>query len=459
MKPLYIFAIMAVGMTVVSCQRNREQPGDSQGKVKVVDLTPDELTRLPLLAPNQGRSLNEILVVGRGMGHTKSSSGELRIADSLVFGSVSESPQMLSGVATKAAGSDTEADRIVIYVVSDPASEGFTLVAKDRVLPQIVGYSDEGSFDRNNINPGFEIAMANQAAYLGYLRDSINNLRDSTYFAMLDKLGVSPNTKIGGDDNGVMPPGGAPTEPWVRFEMEVHRAWNELHYRYGPLLRTQWGQAYPYNSKLDGSPAGCTATAVAQIMAYYKYSNQGTRYRWDLFPTSIYYYWSDVAVESIGTLFQDLGSPANLDMSNKGAALCTRIPRTFEHMGYFGSGHRNYNYNDVYTNIKANRPVIICGDNGLVWPWYEGHTWVVDGVHQQTAYEQYYMVFYNAAGREVGRVLNSVTSKGTTSLVHHNFGWNSSCDAWLYSGSIPPSASQGSDIEHNLEIIPNIQPR
>lgn len=89
MKPLYIFAIMAVGMTVVSCQRNRGQPSDSQGKVKVVDLTPDELTRLPLLAPNQGRSLNEILVVGRGMGHTKSSSGELRIADSLVFGSVS----------------------------------------------------------------------------------------------------------------------------------------------------------------------------------------------------------------------------------------------------------------------------------------------------------------------------------------------------------------------------------
>lgn len=52
MKSLYIFAIMAVGMTVVSCQRNRGQPGDSQGKVKVVDLTPDELTRLLLLAPN-----------------------------------------------------------------------------------------------------------------------------------------------------------------------------------------------------------------------------------------------------------------------------------------------------------------------------------------------------------------------------------------------------------------------
>lgn len=369
---------------------------------------------------------------------------------------------MLSGVATKAAGSDTEADRIVIYVVSDPASEGFTLVAKDRVLPQIVGYSDEGSFDRNNINPGFEIAMANQAAYLGYLRDSINNLRDSTYFAMLDKLGVSPNTKIGGDDNGVMPPGGAPTEPWVRFEMEVHRAWYEIQCHYGPLLKTQWGQGYPYNSKLSGYPAGCAATAIAQLMAHYKYSNKGSRYSWELFPISTSYWWSSAAVESIGTLLQDLGATGNLNMDyapDGSGSYRTDIPRTLENMGYFGGGNRAYNYGDIYTNAKANRPVIISGGNGLIGKRQEGHTWVVDGAHEQTYYEQYYMVFYNEAGREVGRVLNSVTSKGTTYSIHHNFGWSGSCDAWLSSGSIPPSAIQGHDFEHKMEIIPNIQPR
>lgn len=456
MKPLYIFAIMAVGMTVVSCQRNREQPGDSQGKVKVVDLTPDELTRLPLLAPNQGRSLNEILVVGRGMGHTKSSSGELRIADSLVFGSVSESPQMLSGVATKAAGSDTEADRIVIYVVSDPASEGFTLVAKDRVLPQIVGYSDEGSFDRNNINPGFEIAMANQAAYLGYLRDSINNLRDSTYFAMLDKLGVSPNTKIGGDDNGVMPPGGGPTEPWVRFEMEVHRAWYETNYMYGPLLTTKWGQGYPYNSKLNGCVTGCVATAVAQIMAYHKHSNQGSRYLWNEFKPLSWHTWSASAIESVGTLHQDLGDPAHLDMTygvSESGAYSYNIPRTFIHFGYLGGValHSKFNYNDIYQNIKTNRPIIMCGQTAAGG----GHAWVVDGAFEQRYIEQYYLVFYNAAGREVGRVLNSPAVKGTPTVIHHNFGWNGNSDSWLSFGNVYVN---GKDYTHQMEVVSNIYP-
>lgn len=325
-----------------------------------------------------------------------------------------------------------------------------------------MGYSDEGSFDRNNINPGFEIAMANQAAYLGYLRDSINNLRDSTYFAMLDKLGVSPNAKIGGDDNGVMPPGGGPTEPWVRFEMEVHRAWYETNYMYGPLLTTQWGQGYPYNSKLNGCVTGCVATAVAQIMAYHKHSNQGSRYLWNEFKPLSWNAWSASAIESVGTLMQDLGTPANLDMTygtSSSAAKCTNIPRTFEHMGYFGGGHRSYNYGDIHTNTKANRPVIICGDNGKSGGNYKGHTWVVDGAFEQLYIEQYYLVFYNEAGREVGRVLNSPAVKGTPTVIHHNFGWGGSCDTWLSSGSVPPSAVQGTEIERNLEIIPNIQPR
>ena len=43
-----------------------------------------------------------------------------------------------------------------------------------------------------------------------------------------------------------------------------------------PLLKSKWNQGYPYNNNVGGYPTGCVATAVAQIMYFHRWPEQGT---------------------------------------------------------------------------------------------------------------------------------------------------------------------------------------
>lgn len=44
-----------------------------------------------------------------------------------------------------------------------------------------------------------------------------------------------------------------------------------------PMIGTKWGQGSPYNDQCPNKyPTGCVATAVSQIMWYYKYPKQGS---------------------------------------------------------------------------------------------------------------------------------------------------------------------------------------
>ena len=154
------------------------------------------------------------------------------------------------------------------YVFPNANSKGFTIVSGDDRLPEIVGYSSQGSYDENNLPEGFVSFMkAYQNLY------NRVNLGDAEALKNLAEIKAWRNKKNAS---------AASTSAVA------------------PLLgNIEWDQTSPYNNmcprydSVHVAATGCVATAMAQVMAYYKYPKQlkadipGYVNRWNGIPMEI----------------------------------------------------------------------------------------------------------------------------------------------------------------------------
>lgn len=154
------------------------------------------------------------------------------------------------------------------YVFPNANSKGFTIVSGDDRLPEIVGYSSQGSYDENNLPEGFVSFMK---AYQN-LYNKVN-LDDAEALKNLAEIKAWRNKK---------------------------NASAETSSAVAPLLgNIEWDQTSPYNNmcprydSVHVAATGCVATAMAQVMAYYKYPKQlkadipGYVNRWNGIPMEI----------------------------------------------------------------------------------------------------------------------------------------------------------------------------
>ena len=154
------------------------------------------------------------------------------------------------------------------YVFPNANSKGFTIVSGDDRLPEIVGYSSQGSYDENNLPEGFISFMK---AYQN-LYNKVN-LGDAEALKNLAEIKAWRNKK---------------------------NASAETSSAVAPLLgHIEWDQTSPYNNmcprydSVHVAATGCVATAMAQVMAYYKYPKQlkadipGYVNRWNGIPMEI----------------------------------------------------------------------------------------------------------------------------------------------------------------------------
>lgn len=154
------------------------------------------------------------------------------------------------------------------YVFPNANSKGFTIVSGDDRLPEIVGYSSQGSYDENNLPEGFISFMK---AYQN-LYNKVN-LGDADTLKNLAEIKAWRNKKNAS---------AASTSAVA------------------PLLgNIEWDQTSPYNNmcprydSVHVAATGCVATAMAQVMAYYKYPKQlkadipGYVNRWNGIPMEI----------------------------------------------------------------------------------------------------------------------------------------------------------------------------
>lgn len=171
------------------------------------------------------------------------------------------------------------------YVFPNANSKGFTIVSGDDRLPEIVGYSSQGSYDENNLPEGFVSFMK---AYQN-LYNKVN-LGDAEALKNLAEIKAWRN-KIAQKKNAALSNSNASSHANASATSTSAVA---------PLLgNIEWDQTSPYNNmcpKYDSvhvAATGCVATAMAQVMAYYKYPKQlkadipGYVNRWNGIPMEI----------------------------------------------------------------------------------------------------------------------------------------------------------------------------
>ena len=133
-----------------------------------------------------------------------------------------------------------------VFNVNETAGGGFVIVAGDDVVTPVLGYSDSGSYDENNLPPNFVYWM--------------NFLQDEIRWAITQKL---------------------PQSQTIQQQWDDYLNGNIIPTAVTPLLPTTWNQGAPYWDLCpmynnNRSVSGCVATAMAQIMNYHRHPARGS---------------------------------------------------------------------------------------------------------------------------------------------------------------------------------------
>lgn len=267
-------------------------------------------------------------------------------------------------------------NRDEFYIFNDEANGGYVIVSGDERMPEILGYSYDGHFDNDHIPCNMQAWIDEYAGQVKYLR--------------------------------------------AHPEAKVTRRATQGRENISPLLTCKFNQGYPYNNKcpvVDGEHCvtGCGATAMAQIMHYYKWPKQTTdvlpeyktwKYGIDMpaIPVTTIDWdnilddynsggnYSEEQIDAISTLMLLCGVAINMDYAPSGSssdtysALCA-LRDFFNYNDLLEEVNRGNGVNDlgdssddwgelIYDELNSRRPVLYSGYSAEL---SAGHVFVVDG--------------------------------------------------------------------------------
>lgn len=145
----------------------------------------------------------------------------------------------LTGIKPRLVATRNAGEIPAVYIFAPENGDGFAVVsADDRVTP-LLGYSDYGTLNSNDINPTLQWWLDEYAKEVEWLR------------------GVSQS---GFGEDFVSP----------RFSLRAAESRKEIL----PMITSQWNQSAPYNNDCPRNGdavcvTGCTATAMAQVVRYH----------------------------------------------------------------------------------------------------------------------------------------------------------------------------------------------
>lgn len=316
------------------------------------------------------------------------------------------------------------------YVFPNANSKGFTIVSGDDRLPEIVGYSSQGSYDENNLPEGFISFMK---AYQN-LYNKVN-LGDAEALKNLAEIKAWRNKKNAS---------AASTSAVA------------------PLLgNIEWDQTSPYNNmcprydSVHVAATGCVATAMAQVMAYYKYPKQlkadipGYVNRWNGIPMEIpaitreegIYDWDNMLPkynkeanatqqqkDAVAKLMYHCGAAVKMSYGPESAAAvsATKLAKYF---GYDADLMMDLSRSSftldkwmqiIDTELAAGRPVLYGGQASD-----GGHQFICDGIDGEGLYH----INWGWSGNQNGYFDLSLLNpeKGGTGSGNSTEGYNRSC--------------------------------
>lgn len=294
-----------------------------------------------------------------------------------------------------------KADNNLLYAFDRGTANGFVVVAGDDRAPQILGYTDTGSFDISNMPENMRWWIQQYEQQMRYLQDN-------------------PKARL--------------TTPKRNVNVVA------------PLLgEIEWNQESPYNANcpymsyydedeeetVSGkAPTGCVATALAQVMRYHKWPNESkgnisyttytlkqnitadlnATYNWDLMlPTYTGVTATDEQKAEVAKLMYNVGAALQSDYtpSGTGATDVDVVPTLVRYFNYDPGARyvqRDYTAVNFYeqgliNEIEAGRPV----PYGGVTEKNDGHFFVLDGINE----DGYYHINWGWGGLSNGYFLIS----------------------------------------------------
>lgn len=260
-----------------------------------------------------------------------------------------------------------------VYVFNRGENAGYVLLSADDVAMPLLGYADEGTFSSDNLPPAFEWWLSEYAARISHC--------------------------AGGSTS-------ADAQSNYLFASAVQGE------AIAPQIKTFWDQIEPYNNRAplygaNRTYTGCVATAMAQVMNYWKYPERGTgsvsytsqsiekkltldfsrrAFDWanmiDRYETGAY---TDAQADAVAYLMQACGYSVKSDYSTDATgALAMNIRKAL--VKYFKyDGNAKYELRAYYTtpqweqmiydNLKNVGPILYGGGSYLGG----GHSFICDG--------------------------------------------------------------------------------
>lgn len=305
-----------------------------------------------------------------------------------------------------------------LYVFNVAKDEGFVIVSNDDRTEPILGYSDSGHFDPENM-------PENMRAWLQGYADQIAWLNE---------------------------------HPEVQNTIQKAPTKNPI----GPLMQSEWNQNAPYWNECPifqptgaQSVTGCVATAMAQIMYYHKYPEKTTKTipsytygsRWGMnftenaVPVTTfdwtnmidnYTNYTDAQGAAVAALMHCCGTSVNMDYADaanggSGANTVKVAGAMKEYFDYSATtryvGRGSYSMDDwnnlIYSELAEGRPVLYGGRSSG-----GGHAFVVDGYDG----DELFHVNWGWGGHQDGYFLLSVLNPGSTAGI----GSSTSSDGYSY---------------------------
>jgi hypothetical protein len=275
---------------------------------------------------------------------------------------------------------------IYFYVYNIGEQSGFIIVSGDDRATPVLGYSTEGQFSSDN-------QPENVRSFLENYKNQISNI-------IKKNVNESPKKMIVNSGDSAV----------------------------SPLITTKWGQETPYNSKIPIiAPTGCGATALAQVMNYYRWPSKGTSnksyiyngvtYSADFAATtydwanmkdtySNYYNIASDSCQAVATLMYHCGVALSMRYTPDGSFTETyNVPIALTKYFNYDNNLKSIDLSNytatqwkylVKSEINEKRPVLVFGsDSSDV-----GHEFIADG------YDKY-------------------------NFIHINWGWNGNFDGYF----------------------------
>ena len=277
-------------------------------------------------------------------------------------------------------------DAPAFYMFNSEDGKGFAIISGDDEFPEVIGYSETGWLNLNGSLP--DALVAYLEGFSRYVADVRSGL-------------ATPPVREG--------VGSATT--------------NSVP----PLCKSTWGQGYPYNGYcprvgVNTCPVGCVATAMAQIMYYYKHPEraQGGKivydtgnskigsngyitedfstdehiYAWDLMRDDVSMMNGTANIASrnaVAQLSYDCGVATKMSYTTNGSGT-TESEALYAFHKYFDySVHTNMIFREMFANqadwnalikkeLDEGRPVLFCGTSTKgSGADAAGHAFIVDG--------------------------------------------------------------------------------